>query len=243
MNNSYRYLNRMKKAPIEALVKISCMDEELLSHDFSWYNSMIKLVNVFNQSRSFLSDMKNVYRILWSKNLNSTSGKLRTYYEFKNTFSLENYVVQFPLHLRRNLTKLRISSHNLAIETGRYVKNSNTSSDKRLCFNCKSVESEFHFLLECDLYVNERKEYFDNLKKFTIIPLNPSNSTFCTLMSCLNRDLEVGRLTCEFINSCFDVRRNAMNMVKEKEIFCRPLTTTTEAIFTHSFKRNRRQDS
>lgn len=222
LNNSYRYFDRMKKAPANSLVKISCMDEELLSRDSSWYNSMIKLINVFNQSRSFLSDMKNVYQITWSKNLNSTSGKLRTYKRFKKTFSLENYIVQFPLHLRRNLSKLRISSHNLAIETGRYGKKSNTSSDKRLCFNCKNAESEFHFLLECDLYVNERKDYFDSLNKFLTIPTYPSDDTFCMLMSCLNGDLEVGRLTCEFINSCFNVRSCVLNIAKEKEIFRRP---------------------
>ena len=173
--------------------------------------------------------MKNVYRISWSQSLNSCSGKLRTYSKFKNTFCLENYIIQFPLHIRRNLTKLRISSHNLAIETGRYVKNKNSLTDKRHCFHCKTIESEFHFMIECTLYSTERKKYFDELEKFTSIRLDSSNQSFHLLMSCLNGDLEVGRLTCEFINKCFEIRREAANIAKEKEIFCRPQTTTTRS--------------
>ena len=107
---------------------------------------MVRLDNVFNQSRSFLSDMQNVYRMSWTNMIKNCTGKLRTYSQFKETFLLENYVTQLPLNTRRNLTKLRISAHNLAIETGRY--NNTISSitskpiDKRLCHHCKTVESE-----------------------------------------------------------------------------------------------------
>ena len=162
LNNAYRYLHRIQKSPLSSLVKASCADGEVISLDFTWNNCINKLISVFNQSRSFLDDMKNVYRISWSQSLNSCSGKLRTYSKFKNTFCLENYIIQFPLHIRRNLTKLRISSHNLAIETGRYVKNKNSPADKRHCFHCKTIESEFHSMIECTLHSTEREKHLMN---------------------------------------------------------------------------------
>ena len=66
----------------------------------------------------------------------------------KKSFILENDLLQFPFHVRRNLTKLRISAHNLAIETGRYSRPIETPIEKRLCFHCKQVETEFHFIFD-----------------------------------------------------------------------------------------------
>ena len=50
--------------------------------------------------------------------------------------------------IRRAITKLRISSHRLKIETGRYLK---LEVNKRLCNKCdlNKIEDEIHFLLEC----------------------------------------------------------------------------------------------
>ena len=182
---------------------------------------------VFNQSRSFLSDMQNVYRISWTKMIRSCTGKLRTYSTFKNAFGLENYVLQFPLHVRRNLTKLRISAHSLAIETGRYAKNTSNQPDKRLCFHCKSIETEAHLVLECSLYSDLRNQFFKQLSQFSSIPFDLSNNTFCILMSCLNGDVEVGKIFCEYINSCFTKRREAFNCSRENEIMNRPPCTVT----------------
>ena len=190
---------------------------------------MQKLLGVFNQSRSFLSDMQNVYRISWKNNLKSCTGKLRTYSTYKHTFSLENYIIQFPLAFRRNLTKLRISAHNLAIETGRYTKGTNIMPNKRLCFHCKLVESEYHLVLECSLYTDLRKNFFERLNQISTIASDPSDDTFSLLMSCLNEDVEVVKLFCEYINNCFDKRRETYNTIRQDEIFKRPLSTLTRS--------------
>ena len=65
--------------------------------------------------------MQNLYHNTWSELIRSFTGKLRIYLQFKKDFTLENYVIQFPLHVKRNLTKLRISAHNFAVETGRKI--------------------------------------------------------------------------------------------------------------------------
>ena len=48
--------------------------------------------------------------------------KLKVYASIKKSFSLENYVSCYNIAKRRNFTKLRISSHHLAIEKGRYTR-------------------------------------------------------------------------------------------------------------------------
>ena len=54
--------------------------------------------------------------------------------------------------LRSLLTKLRISAHFLAIETGRY---NNTPKEHRFCKHCPtSVENESHFILYCSRFDN-----------------------------------------------------------------------------------------
>ena len=50
------------------------------------------------------------------------NNKLKTYSTIKEAFALEPYLTQSPLSIRRDITKLRISCHPLAIETGRYSK-------------------------------------------------------------------------------------------------------------------------
>ena len=55
-------------------------------------------------------------------------------------------------------TKFRLSSHDLAIERGRYE---NIPRDERICKNCNlnMVENEFHFLLVCPKYRDLRRKY------------------------------------------------------------------------------------
>ena len=64
--------------------------------------------------------------------------------------------------LRRAITKLRISSHRLKIETGRYLK---LEVNKRLCNKCDliKIEDKIHFLLECPSTSTDRQDSSDKL--------------------------------------------------------------------------------
>ena len=58
---------------------------------------------------------------------------------------------------KNTIAKIRLSSHHLSIETGRY---SNTSKASRCCFSCADcVEDEYHFILVCPVYANFRRKY------------------------------------------------------------------------------------
>ncbi len=77
--------------------------------------------------------------------------KLHTYKIFKTDIRLVHYLLTLENHgLKIILTKFRISSHNLHIETGRYER-PKLEPHLRLCVYCdmQTVENEFLFLLEC----------------------------------------------------------------------------------------------
>ena len=59
------------------------------------------------------------------------------------------------LSMRIIISKLRLSSHKLGIETGRYI---DSRREDRPCHNCNlgKIEDEYHFILQCPLYTNIR---------------------------------------------------------------------------------------
>lgn len=56
-----------------------------------------------------------------------------------------------PARFPKCISKIRLSSHNLAVETGRFNR---TTRNQRKCIysNINCVEDEFHFILVCPLY-------------------------------------------------------------------------------------------
>ena len=92
----------------------------------------------------------------WYSNINNSS-RLSMYSRYKHDFLFETYLDTIPdQKFRITLTKFRLSSHNLAIERGRFE---NISRNDRICRCCNlhMVESEYHFLLVCSLYKDLRK--------------------------------------------------------------------------------------
>ena len=74
--------------------------------------------------------------------------KLRTFRKFKTieNHKCEDYLRQVTnIRHRMTLTKLRLSNHKLAIETGRYIR-PYRKPEERICPICKNdVEDEIHF--------------------------------------------------------------------------------------------------
>ena len=88
-------------------------------------------------------------------------GILRTYCKIKTSFGSEKYLhIINNFTLRRAISKFRISSHRLKIETGRYLK---LEANKRLGNNwdLNQIEDEIHFLLECPSTSMDRQVLID----------------------------------------------------------------------------------
>ena len=85
--------------------------------------------------------------------------KVTTYARCKHEFEVEKYLDFIKeKKFKFALTQFRLSSHNLAIERGRFE---NIARTERVFVSCNSnlVENEYHFLLVCPLYRELRKQY------------------------------------------------------------------------------------
>lgn len=87
----------------------------------------------------------------WRQRLNESS-RASFYKEF-SIFCYQPYldVVNITKY-RIALTKLRLSSHRLHIESGRWHRPQPTPREERKCAVCDKLEDEYHFLLECSSY-------------------------------------------------------------------------------------------
>ena len=86
---------------------------------------------------------------------------------------MESYLHINNFENRRAISKLRASSHRLAIETGRWNK---IPRDQRICKNCilNKIEDENHLLFECQMYETERKELYNTIKAKLNVDLSHS---------------------------------------------------------------------
>ena len=101
----------------------------------------------------------------WFKNINDRVNFpiLRTYCQFKQNFQFEPYLLLIPnVKHRKALTRLRCSSHHLAIETGRWQK-PKIPEKMRLCKSCRVVENEIHFFCHCRINRCERAKMKNEL--------------------------------------------------------------------------------
>ena len=75
-------------------------------------------------------------------------------------------LIQNPMYSNRfvneldriNASRIRLSSHNLAIETGRWARK---LRENRLC-KCGSIQTESHVLIDC-VHTNQLRALFPNL--------------------------------------------------------------------------------
>ena len=77
---------------------------------------------------------------------------------FKHQIHLDSFQID---KYRKWLCKFRVSSHRLEIEAGCWTKPKKTPLDNRKCIICNVLEDEYHFVLECSLYLNLRTQYIN----------------------------------------------------------------------------------
>ena len=90
------------------------------------------------------------------------SPSIMLFKNIKENFQMADYLKLMENHKHRHvITKIRLSSHCLEIERGRHR---NIPRNDRLCTLCiqRTIEDEFHFILECPVYNNIRMQYIPN---------------------------------------------------------------------------------
>ena len=132
-----------------------------------------------------------------------TNRKLFLYNNFKCEFEYEAYLnIVRDKPLRQLLTKLRLSSHTLRIETSRYGKNRTDRAD-RLCLYCdqRQLDDEFHFICQCPVLQDIRTKYIN-----TYFTRRLSVYKLCELLKSTNKTILIN--LCKFIKEAFQRRQS-----------------------------------
>ena len=190
IKNVLKYWHRLENVDQNSLLfdALEC-SKDTNSASNSWYNTVKHISDFLDIPLSSSAVMKqsafksNLSKILKEKYLNEwysakqaySVGKLDTYTKIKNHFGFEKYLNSLSFPFRRDITRLRISSHRLSIEIGRYARIDRTD---RLCSKCTLgvLGDEIHFLLECPAFnvtresliglVNEKCKQFMAMIRF-----------------------------------------------------------------------------
>ena len=153
------------------------------SYGFSYVWRNPESIDLKNFHIVFKSRVIDVFKQNWFNGI-SNCNTLCTYRSFKQYHGIEQYLDFLPGKLRIALARLRLSSHNLRIETGRYSQN-RTERAFRYCTICNSrdIEDEYHFIIVCSEYEHIRKKY---IKHYYY--RHPSMIKFVELMSSSNHN-------------------------------------------------------
>ena len=227
MHHWIKFVSRSYTLPVDNILKLSLptlpefLDkpigltwaskvQSLISTSISKLGSNLSVETLYNPAlpSHIQGDFASMYRQSWINSINknfdvSKQNKLRTYALFKSSFAIENYVLNQRKAKRRQFTKLRISSHHLDVETGRYTRPI-TPRHMRICKNCnlEEIGDEFHFLLKCPKFQQQRQELFYELSEICEIRNNLDHNTMIKIMHYGHGDIEVASLVCEFVDSC-----------------------------------------
>ncbi len=129
-----------------------------------------------------------------------------TYYRhIKITFEFESYLNTVNnFQLRRCLTRIRLGSHGLRIETGRYGRN-RIERNQRVCPLCDSgdIEDAYHFIIVCPCLNHIRSKYIA-----TFYRRRPSVFKFTSLLSTYHKKTLVN--LCKYLKESFEFRKSAI---------------------------------
>ena len=160
----------------DAVTWVSQVKHLLESNGFGyvWQNQSV------DNEREFLKLFKkrlcDIYIQEWYNEVQMTSDS-RLYKHIKIDFCYESYMNINNRALRISITKIRLSSNLFKIERGRWGAN-RVERRERLCTVCDCVEDEFHCLVECPRFNNERRGL---LPDFLI-----KNKTMCNFIRMLS---------------------------------------------------------
>ena len=165
-----------------------------------WLNQGVGNVNQF--LTVLRQRLKDQYMQDWSNEINNSSRA--RFYRNISDFCIQPYLNLITIRkFRSAMTKLRVSSHRLEVEIGRWSRPVSTPFDERKCRICDKLEDEFHFLFECSLYADLRKQY---ISRYFIV--RPSMYKLIELFK--NDSKKTVRNLSIFIYKAFQLRQNTI---------------------------------
>ena len=145
---------------------------------------------------SYITKIKDQYLQTWSATVDKTSSATN-FKLYKDTFGYSKFLSLLSAKNSKTFLRFRTRNHTLPVETGRW---NGTPLHERICNFCqKELGDEFHFMLVCDHFKQQRQTY---IKRYYYH--NPNTLKFKQLMNTENiADLK--KISCFIqiiLNSC-----------------------------------------
>ena len=125
----------------------------------------------------------------WQERLDTSTRA--NFYKHIAIFQFQPYLDKVNVRkFNQAFSRLRMSSHRLEIESGRWVKPNSIPLEERKCAFCQVLEDEYHFVLECPAYKDLRKQYISQYhwrrpSMFKFIDLINSSNISCIRKLCV----------------------------------------------------------
>ena len=138
----------------------------------------------------------------WHSSLESSSRA--TFYSSVAIFQLQPYLEKINVvKFQKAVSRLRVASHRLEIEAGRWARPNRIPINDRICRVCNMLEDEYHFVIECRLYEELRNKH---IPKYYW--LKPSMLKFVQLMK--SDKVKLIRNVSQYIFHAFKLRSEIM---------------------------------
>ena len=108
-------------------------------------------------SKTVQNILESQYKQAWQDSLEQSS-KCSNYKIYKTKHKFEKYLILLPPRLLQKLICFRLCNNRLPIETGRWRGTDHNLRKCNLCY-LNLVGDEFHYLLECPFFSDERKTF------------------------------------------------------------------------------------
>ncbi len=140
--------------------------------------------------------------------------KLQIFNIVKDSHDPDFYIFNIDdRYARKYIASMRLSTHPLRIEVGRYNR---TLRENRLCQFCNmnEIEDELHFITSCTLYSDYREILYQELNDLgnpMWLGCNSNEKKLCYLLQ--PKDMHTSKLIMKYIRSCLDYRNNQTQLV------------------------------
>ena len=123
----------------------------------------------------------------------------------KDQYKKETYLKLKNYDNRAAITKLRLSSHNLAINMGKWYK---LADDQNICRYClrNDIENEMHALFDCNNYNTLQQDTFKKIKAIDNIELDTGNKVQKLKFLLSDGSLKYPNIFGKYMNGIFDIR-------------------------------------
>ena len=124
-------------------------------------------------SKTVQNILESQYKQAWQDSLEQSS-KCSNYKIYKTEHKFEKYLTLLPPRLLQILICFRLCNNRLPIETGRWRGTDHNLRKCNLC-NLNLIGDEFHYLLECPFFNDERKTFLSIINRRNLNCITFSN--------------------------------------------------------------------